>query len=36
MRKKSINPYKNPDGSPIDGMENEFFAWERKEAKKGL
>jgi hypothetical protein len=33
-----INPYAAKDGSPLDGKEPEFFAWERdhklKETKK--
>jgi hypothetical protein len=31
-----INPYANPDGSPIDGKEPEFFAWAANKAKEKL
>lgn len=30
------NPYSNANGSPIDGKEPEFFAWERNRDKKRL
>ncbi len=33
---KEKNPYANPDGSPIDGNEPEFFAWEKDQAEKRL
>lgn len=30
------NPYANPDGSPIDGKEPEFFEWEKNKDKDRL
>jgi hypothetical protein len=30
------NPYANPDGSPIDGKEPEFFEWEKNKDKERL
>jgi hypothetical protein len=33
---KNINPYANPDGSPIEGKEPEFFDWAKQFDKKRL
>jgi hypothetical protein len=31
---KDNNPFGNPDGTPIDGKEDEFFAWGREQELK--
>lgn len=36
LNKKENNPYANPDGSPIDGKEEEFFDWEKQKDKERL
>ena len=36
MIKENTNPYANPDGSPKDGQEAEFFEWAKKKDQERL